>query len=76
MNFNTSELCRRLLKYVINMCCMYLLLRFFPTESQQCSCAQTTLIALLGATVYAVLDMFIPAITVTGGSPITKLENN
>jgi hypothetical protein len=64
MNFNLNEICRRLLKYVMNMTCLYLVLRLFPSDSQQCSCAQTTLIAMIGATVYAVLDMYIPAISV------------
>lgn len=62
-DFNSNEISRRLLKYVINLTCLYLLLRFFPMGTNQCSCAQTTLVALMSATVYAVLDIFIPAVS-------------
>ena len=63
MNFNKTEIKRRLLKYVINMACMYLLMRLLFQDGVKCTCTEIYVIALIGASVYAVLDIYIPAIS-------------
>ena len=67
MNLDSNELFKRALKYAIHLLTLYLALSTMPKGCL--SSTELILISLMGASVYALLDMFMPAI-----APVIKVN--